>query len=81
MLNDGVGGRFHLGAITQVHDIAHGHLLLLVSLAVSGGSATRGQNVEVDRETCLQRGDVWSETNQECYNSTAFKRVNINTNL
>jgi len=45
-------------------------ILLLVSLAVSGGT-TRGQDVEVDRETCLQRGDVWSETNEECYNSTA----------
>lgn len=46
-------------------------LLLLVSLAVSGGGASSNQQVEIDRETCLQRGGVWSETNQECYNSTA----------
>jgi len=45
-------------------------VLFLVSLAVSGGSSKANQ-VEVDRDTCLQRGDVWSETNQTCYESTA----------
>jgi nicotinamide riboside transporter PnuC len=48
-------------------------VLLLVSLVVSAGSSTGGQDVEVDRETCLQQGNVWSETNQQCYNSTAVK--------
>jgi len=46
-------------------------VLLLVSLAVSAGSSTR-QEIKVDRDTCLQRGDVWSETNQTCYESTAY---------
>lgn len=44
-------------------------LLLVISL-VFGGSVGSDQPA-VDRETCLQRGDVWGSTSKRCYSSTA----------
>jgi hypothetical protein len=48
--------------------------LLFVSLSMSGSSGSpTGADSGVDRSECLNRGDVWDESNQVCLDSAAGK--------
>lgn len=46
--------------------------LLVVSLMMGGGSGSVSDS-GIDRETCLQRGNVWDNTRNTCFSSSATR--------